>query len=174
MDARLVLIAARTKRVMSDVVSIADLMRPSNYLAALGICKAMATKTSRQQPWEGKGGRQCVGKASNMHLLDNATNDDDDENDNDKQPCPPNLNSTPAPALKVHLLVVEGRRGEERRQTNKQGKRHISTASQQPLAHQSICSSVIVDCARCATDFGAQWDPFDCPGKIAHKDTKTV
>lgn len=36
MDACLIHDAARPERVMSDVVSIADLMRPSNYLAAKG------------------------------------------------------------------------------------------------------------------------------------------
>lgn len=37
MDACLIHDAARPERVMSDVVSIADLMRPSNYLAAKGV-----------------------------------------------------------------------------------------------------------------------------------------
>jgi len=62
---------ALPKRVMSDVVSIADLMRRPNE--AEGEFSGVGEL--------GRGEACTFGKTSNMHLLDNATNDDDDDKD---------------------------------------------------------------------------------------------
>jgi len=56
---------------MSDVVSIADLMRRPNE--AEGEFSGVGEL--------GRGEACTFGKTSNMHLLDNATNDDDDDKD---------------------------------------------------------------------------------------------
>lgn len=59
MDASLIHDAARPERVMSDVVSIADLMRPSNYLAAKGRHKTNQGKGQKLR--RGCLGAQAVG-----------------------------------------------------------------------------------------------------------------
>lgn len=67
---------AQPKRVMSDVVSIADLMRRP-------MSKGDGGDVWKSEEFWGivTGEAYTFGKTTNMHLLDNATNDDDDDKD---------------------------------------------------------------------------------------------
>lgn len=135
MDACLVLIATQPKRVMSDVVSIADLMHPSDcFLETLdGTAQAMAAKTWRGLPcWQDKphaSSWQCDKRWRRRQRQATLP-----------RPWPPSLRPGP-------------------KQTNKQAKRHISAApSSRTSEHLLVCHCWLNSlCTRVTL----QWDSFD-------------
>lgn len=164
MDACLIHDAARPERVMSDVVSIADLMRPSNYLAAKGVGTAAKEELLRGP---GRGPTLLARQATCIFLTMRQTMTTTTTTCNMGPPAPatgpiphtpnrtqPQSNPDHGTCLGLRRRVeLEGGKGQ--RQASKQAaKRHISTASQQRRVHQSICSSVTVDCARCERRHG--------------------
>lgn len=167
MDACLIHDAARPERVMSDVVSIADLMRPSNYLAAKGQPGEGAAAKEELLGGPGRGPTLLARQATCIFLTMRQTmttttttcNMGPQPQPQARYPIPQTeRNPNPTPITAPALACGRGGRlrgGLGQRQASKQAaKRHISTASQQRRVHQSICSSVTVDCARCERRHG--------------------